>query len=177
MRRSRFILTSLLLLPIVSLVAGCEAAPEPDPQAREAAMWVFRRGGSVRLVGVAGMKTDPSALPPGEFALEGIDLNDLPTDQPPIGDDELKKALTGLTNLRVLGLYGTNVSDKSAETIAGLKPLQELELSQTLVTDKGLETLSALPEIKRVFLRNSGEGITDDGVANFESRTGAQVFR
>ena len=173
MSRQFTILTLLLSLPVLT---GCESAPEPDPQAREAAMWVLRRGGNVRLMNVAGRKTDMSQLPEGNFALEEIDLNDLPTDQPPITDGELK-ALEGLTNLRVLGLYGTNISDKGAETIAGLKSLRQLELSQTLITDKGLETLAVLPELERVFLRNSGDGITDDGVSNFEKRTGAQVFR
>lgn len=155
---------------------GCGDDPVPDPQARKAAEWALRRGGTVRIVDLPGQLSDLGELPSGEFGLEAIALNDLPPTQPPIRDKELK-ILEGLKNLRSLGLFGADVGDEGAETIASIKSLRELELSQTRITDRGLESLAALPEIEKLFIRNVGDGVTDDGVKQFERRTGAQVFR
>ncbi|MGC1273565.1 MAG: hypothetical protein WBC44_07635 [Planctomycetaceae bacterium] len=164
------------------VVSGCGGGAEPDPKAGEVAKWVLRRGGSVRARftdaegnDVNRKITDSANLPTGGFALEEIDLNQLPTNVPPIRDEELK-VLEGLTNLQKLGLYGSNLSDKGTETIAGLKSLRELELSQTLITDAGLETLSTLPNLESLFLRNVGDKVTDEGVKAFERRTGAKVL-
>ena len=165
--------TPLLLAILVA--SGC-GGPEADPQARPAAEWVLRRGGSVRVVDVAGEIRDVGRLPGGGFALEAIDMNDLPPEQPPVRDDELK-VLEGLTNLVSLGLYGSNVSDEGVEIIASLKTLRDLELSQTQITDRGLEALAKLPELERLFLRNVGDKVTAEGVKAFQQRSDAQVFR
>jgi hypothetical protein len=130
----------------------------------------------VRLFGVPGEIRDFGRLPGGGFALERIDLNNLPPDQPAITDDELK-VLEGLTNVTSLGLYGSNVGDEGAEIIASLDTLEELELSQTQISDQGLESLAGLPELERLFLRNVGDKVSADAVKKFEDRTGAQVFR
>jgi len=158
------------------LAAGCGGGPEPDPKARDAAEWAIRRGGTVRVVDLPGAVRDLGRLPGGEFALEEIDMSDLPPEQPAVGDAELK-AIEGLTNLRRLVLYGSNVTDKGCASIATIPSLRELELSQTQVTDRGLDELGKLPEIEKVFLRNIGPALTDDAVKAFERKTGAQVFR
>ena len=166
---------SLKLGSAVLLLCGC-GGPERDPGARAAAEWALRRGGVVRVVNMPREIGDMGRLPGGGFALEAIDMNDLPADQPPVRDGELK-VLEGLTNLATLGLYGSDVGDEGAETIAKIESLRELELSQTQITDKGLESLGALPNLERVFLRNVGDRISADAVKQFEQRTGAQVFR
>lgn len=160
----------------VLFLAGCGGGVKPDPKAREAAEWALRRGGTVRVGDVAGVVRDVGRLPGGDFALESIDLNDVGPAREPVTDKELK-ALEGLTNLRHLGLFGANVTDKGCETIATVKSLRELELSQTQVTDQGLETLGTLRNLEKVFLRNVGPKVTDDGVKAFERRTGAVVYR
>lgn len=166
--------TLALLLP--AAIAGCGGGPEPDPRAREAAEWALRRGGVVRVIDLPGPVRDLGRLPGGEFALEEIDMSDLPPDQPAVQDAELK-SIEGLTNLRRLVLYGANITDKGCESIATIRSLHELELSQTQVTDRGLDALAKLPDLEKLFLRNLGPQITDDGVKNFERKTGAQVFR
>lgn len=167
-------LAAPLLLAL--LLAGCGGGVKADPKAREAAEWALRRGGTVRVADVPGVIRDVGRLPGGEMALEEIDLNGVGTAREPVEDRELK-ALEGLTNLKSLGLLGANVTDKGCETIATIKSLRELELSQTQVTDQGLETLATLPKIEKVFLRNVGPKLTDDGVKTFERRTGAKVYR
>lgn len=163
------------LLSLTLLIVGC-GGPEADPKAREAAEWALRRGGTVRVYDVAGEVQELGRLPGGAFALEAIDMNGLDPNQPPIRDDELK-VLEGLTNLQTLGLYGANVTDKGAETIATLKSLRELELSQTQITDAGLETLSKLRNLEKLFIRNVGDKVTDEGVKTFTQRTNAEVYR
>lgn len=158
------------------LLAGCGGGPEPDPKARDAAEWAIRRGGTVRIIDSPGVVRDLGRLPGGEFALEEIDMSDLPPGQPAVEDAELK-AIEGLTNLRRLVLYGSNVTDKGCASIATISSLRELELSQTQVSDRGLDELGKLPEIEKVFLRNIGPSVTDDAVKAFERKTGAQVFR
>jgi hypothetical protein len=161
---------------LLALTAGCGSGVNADPKAREAAEWALRRGGTVRVIDQPGNVDQIGRLPGGAFGLEEINFNNSDPNQPPIRDDELRQ-LEGLTNLQKLGLYGANVTDKGAETIATLKSLRELELSQTQITDKGLETLSTLPNLEKLFIRNIGDKVTDDGVKAFEKKTGAEVFR
>lgn len=166
-------LLSVLLLAIAS---GCGSGVNADPKAREAAEWALRRGGTVRVVDQPGNIDQLARLPGGAFGLEEINFNAADPNQPPVRDDELRQ-VEGLTNLRKLGLYGSNVSDKGVETIATLETLRELELSQTQISDKGLETLSTLPNLEKLFIRNIGDKVTDDGVKAFQKKTGAEVFR
>ena len=169
----RSVLGCLLL---AAVAAGCGDSPEPDPQARAAAEWALKRGGRIRIVDQGGVIAGLANLPAGEFALEAIDLNSLDPANP-VRDLELE-VLRGLTNLRVLGLYGSDVSDKGVDAIATLTTLREIELSQTRVTDAGLARLAELPHLERLFLRNLGKQITDDGVKSFHARRpGVEVFR
>ncbi len=177
----RLLVITTVLLPL--FFAGCVDSLAADPAARDAAIWALRRGGTVRVRyvdadgnNVNRQVVDPDTLPAGEFALTEIDLNQIPTNQPPIRDDELT-VIADLKNLQVLGLYGSDLTDKGAETIAELRTLQQLELSQTLITDEGLATLATLPNLERLFVRNAGEEVTDDGVAAFRRRSGAEIFR
>lgn len=169
---------NLRFLGVLLFVAasGCGSGANADPKAREAAEWALRRGGTVRVIDQPGAVDQVGRLPGGAFGLEEINFNDRDPNQPPIRDDEIRQ-LEGLTNLRKLSLYGANVGDKAAETIATLQSLRELELSQTQITDAGLETLSKLPNLEKLFIRNVGDKVTDDGVKAFERKTGAQVFR
>ena len=53
----------------------------------------------------------------------------------------------GLTQLQILHLGGTNVTDSGMEYLKGLTQLQNLTLVGTMVTDEGVRRLKqALPE-------------------------------
>lgn len=147
----------------------------PDPQARPVAEWALKRGGTVRIFDIPGEISDLGALPSRAFALEAVNMNELGVDQSPITDEDVE-ILKGLTNLRTLGLYGSNVTDEGCKTIAALTSLRELELSQSRISDAGLETLATLPNLEKLFIRNVGDKVTQDGVANFKRRSDAEVF-
>lgn len=148
----------------------------PDPQAREAAEWALQRGGTVRVFDIPGEIRSLGRLPRSGFALEEINMNELGFEQEPVTDEELR-VLEGLTNLRSLGLYGSRVTDKGAETIAKLTTLRELELSQSRITDVGLAKLATLPNLEKLFIRNVGDGVTDEGAAAFERQSDAMLYR
>jgi internalin A len=56
--------------------------------------------------------------------------------------------LKGLTNLSLVGLGGTQVTDAGLVQIKGLAKLSELDVSRTQVTDAGVKELQqALPNL------------------------------
>ena len=60
-------------------------------------------------------------------------------------------ALKGLTNLKVLALSNSQVSDAGLEHLKGLKNLEVLTLHNTQVTDAGVADLQqALPQLRIV---------------------------
>jgi hypothetical protein len=64
----------------------------------------------------------------------------------PIRDDDLAQ-LQRLTNLRVLRLRATLITDKGLKHLKGLSKLRDLSLMSTKVTDAGLEQLKAFPDL------------------------------
>ena len=164
------------LMLVCAAVVGC-GGTVADPQARAAAEWALGRGGQVRLVDRGGWITAASQLPEGDFGLEAIDLNRPDPSPDPIRDKELT-VLEGLKHLRVLGLYGANLTDKGLAPLLSVKSLQELELSQTRLTAAGLEQLAELPNLKKVFVRGTSGTLTDAGTEAFEKlRPGVTVYR
>lgn len=163
------------LLLVCCALAACGEL-NPDPQARAAAHWALDRGGTVRVFGEPSVITDPGLLPSGAFALEAINMNELSPGANRVSDKELE-VLKGLTNIRKLGLYGSSVTDAGCEIISTLKTLHELELSQSQITDTGLAQLATLPNLEKLFIRNVGEGVTDEGVKAFKSRSDAAIYR
>jgi hypothetical protein len=83
----------------------------------------------------------------------------------PLTDDDLG-CLSHLTNLRVLSLRGTLVSDKGARHLKAFTKLQNLNLStrEGLITDAALPHLQALPNLEYLDLDRTA--ITDAGLAH-----------
>lgn len=171
-QRSLFAFFSVVLCCALISCGG----PEPDPRGRAAAEWAIKRGGTVRVMGVAGVIGDMSQLPRGEVALEEINLNQLDPRERPVQDDELA-VLEGLTNLRVLGLHGSQINDQGCEMIGGIKSLRQVELSQSRISDEGLAHLARLPNLESLFIRNVGDRVTDEGIKSFRRTSKANVFR
>jgi serine/threonine protein kinase/Leucine-rich repeat (LRR) protein len=75
-----------------------------------------------------------------------------------VGDANLG-FLDMLTQLRVLGLRSTAITNASAERIAGLSRLEQLDLEATAIDDGGLAQLAPLQKLKRLVLTKTA--ITD----------------
>jgi Leucine-rich repeat (LRR) protein len=73
------------------------------------------------------------------------------------------EAITGLTNLRDLGLVNVNVDDRDMKLLTRLAELEQLDLTDTSVGDEGLESILALPKLRRLYLHRTR--ISLDGAA------------
>ncbi len=95
--------------------------------------------------------------------LEGVSLEM----REKIGDAGLSH-LRGLTKLRKLNLYGTQVSDEGLKLLGRLTNLEELNLSHTRVTDAGLAHLNTFGHLRSLSLIRhfNGTRISDDGLAH-----------
>jgi len=78
-----------------------------------------------------------------------------------IGDDDLP-CLSRLTDLQVLMLHDTQISDVGLVHVQGLTNLEVLLLRNTRVTDAGLVHLAGLNKLKRLELH--GTQVTDKGL-------------
>lgn len=141
-------------------MTGCGGG-EWDPHSADAAKFVLSAGGSLHVVGRSVPVESPGALPEGEFGIERIELKGAK-----IKDEDLKK-LSGLKNLKYVGLYQVRVGDKGIEHLAEIPTLTELELSGTNMTDKGLDALAKLPNLKKLFIRNTM--VTEKKVEEFRA--------
>jgi hypothetical protein len=74
--------------------------------------------------------------------------------------------LKALTNLNVLAIGVTQVSDAGMEQLKRLKNLTELSLFHAQVGDAGLEHLKALTKLQKLGLR--GTKVTAQGIAEFK---------
>ena len=81
----------------------------------------------------------------------------------------LRAHLNSLTNLKVVVLSRTEVTDAGLEHLAGLENLQGLDLSDAGFTDAGLEHLSTLTNLKQ--LRLVRAQITDSGLKHLTALT------
>ncbi len=106
-----------------------------------------------------------SEVPIGDEALKSIagltELKVLLLGFTQVTDAGLKH-IEGLTELRSLLIDHTRVTDAGLEHIKPLVQLNTLMLDSTKVTDAGLKQLSGLVELKRLGLNNTQ--ITDDGL-------------
>ena len=102
------------------------------------------------------------------FYVRFVDLGPLST----IVDRERHVTLTGWdqkdysviapqTDIIVLQMANTDVTDETLKYLAGMKSLRELDLNHTQITDTGLSRIAALPVLQD--LRLAGTKITDDG--------------
>jgi hypothetical protein len=74
--------------------------------------------------------------------------------------------LKGMTGLRELQLYGTNVTDAGLVQFMGLTNLKELVLGDTKITDAGLVHLKGLTKLR--YLNLEKLRITDAGIAELQ---------
>ncbi len=86
----------------------------------------------------------------------------------PITDAALP-ALAGLSQLRVLDLYGTRVTGRGLSQLAGLQQLEFLNLDRTRADDAGMAAIAQLPSLRTLLLR--GSRITDEGLAHLGHQT------
>jgi hypothetical protein len=86
----------------------------------------------------------------------------------PFRDTDLE-FVEGLTTLKVLVLFGTQVSDAGLANLKGLTRLEELYLDYTHVSDAGLDYLKGLTQLKNLDL--CGTQVTDAGLANLKGLT------
>jgi hypothetical protein len=155
---------------------------------RTVAEWVLSIGGQVKLRDATGDRhvAARADLPAGPFSLFGVMVGG----KKAVITDAALKNLTGLTGLKELELYGTDVTDAGLERLkefpqlasihlggtsvgdAGLGHLKELvllsnlDLGGTRVTDAGLEHLKGLTKLD--YVRLSGTKVTADGVAKLQ---------
>jgi serine/threonine protein kinase len=76
--------------------------------------------------------------------------------------DDILKDLLPLTEIGVLGLQGTHITDAGLKHVAGFKLLHQLYLGQTAVSDAGLRELVGLDRLTHLGLENTR--VTDAGV-------------
>jgi serine/threonine protein kinase len=76
--------------------------------------------------------------------------------------DDILKEIQPLTDIGVLGLQGTMVSDEALKYVASLKKLHQLYLGQTSISDAGLKELVGLERLTHLGLENTN--VTDAGM-------------
>lgn len=146
----------------ISLTAGCGAKAKSDPNAREAAEQVLSLGGSFIPVGTNAAFKKGMNLPEGPITMRAVDLN-----QRDVTDTQLEK-LSGLTNLKKLGLHSAKITAKGFDQLATMTTLEELEVSYTALNDEQLEKLTALPKLQKLFIH--GTRVSDEAVQKFQQQ-------
>ncbi len=86
----------------------------------------------------------------------------------PIDDADLR-FLEGMTNVKLLDLRGTRVTDTGLAYLSGLGSLKSLDLSDTQVSDAGLVHLRRLANLQTLDL--AGTRVTDAGLAHLQGLT------
>lgn len=81
-------------------------------------------------------------------------------------DDKPLKIVSQLSNLLVLRLDDTDVTNAGLKTLASLTQLKQLEISRTLITGDGLAPLSGMTSIENLIIGYNR--LTDAGFANLE---------
>lgn len=180
--------TSLLLLVLVVVMAGCKKEPAGDKPATPATAVSMRGpalsqeqivaeiekcGGKVERDGNASDGPvilvdlrDTKVTDAGLEHLSGLShLQTLALVNTDVTDAGLGH-LTELSNLRDLSLANTKVTDAGLDHLNGLHQLQTLELLNTKVTDAGLEHLKGLSRLQRLGLVNLK--VTDQGVKKLQ---------
>ena len=76
--------------------------------------------------------------------------------------DDVLEDLLPLTEIGVMGLQGTQITDEGLKHVAGFKKMFQLYLGQTKVTDVGLKELANHPRLEHLGLENTR--VTDDGI-------------
>ena len=88
-----------------------------------------------------------------------------------ITDDGLRH-LSGLTDLEVLALNGTNVGGAGLSNLRQCRKLKGLPMNNAPITDIGLSHIAHLDNLE--WLQLSGTKITDDGLSHLSGLTGLE---
>ncbi|MDB5388321.1 MAG: hypothetical protein JWM11_3967 [Planctomycetaceae bacterium] len=130
---------------LVSVVAGCGG--KEDPAVRVAAENIVKLGGSFTLHGLTVPIKTAVKIPKGILRIQKVGLNHT---QARDSDLELLKPLT---DLEILELQSTKITDAGLAHLQGLKGLRELDLYDCQhISDKGLESLQSLPKLSKLEL-------------------------
>ena len=81
--------------------------------------------------------------------------------QPLVTDDELRP-LADLPRLRVVSIYGPQITDEGLKHLASAHELEDLDLIMTKETDATLRMAATFPSLRRAFF--SSRSVTDEGV-------------
>jgi hypothetical protein len=176
-RRFQFSLRSLLVFVLLCAVVSSWFAVRMK-QAREQRevleIIVVRLGGTIvydhwEMVGPALPRAASSRKLLGADFFSDVFL--LYLDGTQVTDAGLEH-LKGLTALQGLSLDGTQVTDAGLEHLKGLTALQGLYLDGTQVTDAGLEHLKGLTALQWLYL--DGTQVTDAGLEHLKGLTALQ---
>jgi hypothetical protein len=85
---------------------------------------------------------------------------------PDIRDKDLE-VLLGLTNLRIVNLDTTPITDEGVKRLAGIPSIDTVSLTRTAITDAGLAALGTLTDMNE--LRLDATAITDAGLAHLKA--------
>jgi hypothetical protein len=130
-------------------LAGCGGDPENYGENRNAALLVLTKGGYVRAQDVGYLIKKQGQLTQEELLVTEVNVS-----EKEFSDLDLV-SLKPLSELEVLNLYGTQVTNEGMSSIAEMKSLKSLELSYTAITDEGLEKLSTLENLSELYLHGT----------------------
>jgi Leucine-rich repeat (LRR) protein len=140
------------------------AGPVAELSDREAATWIQRVHGSLRLVGSEAWLGPKSSLPQGPLKIKEISF--LSSDLKRSIDDHSAPHLAKLDRLEGLDIRGTAITGQAMRYIAGAQRLKKLIVSETDVDDYGLKQIAALKSLEGLWLHNTK--ITNDGLVHLQ---------
>jgi Ran GTPase-activating protein (RanGAP) involved in mRNA processing and transport len=165
----RHAVTAALLF---SVVAGCSG--KTDPAVRVAAERIVKLGGSFTLSGLTVPVKTADKIPLGNLNITKVSLNSTHAKD---ADMELLKPLTqveilelqssditdtglghlkDLKTLRELDLHDCqHISEKGLESLQGLSRLTKLEVSKTPINDAAVDRLSSMKQLSQLYLNNT----------------------
>ncbi len=77
--------------------------------------------------------------------------SDLSASPPALNDDEFRQ-ITALSELRILKIDESRLTDEGAGRVSWLVNLEELRLTSPFITDRTLEAIARLPKLRRLCL-------------------------
>ncbi|MEE3219282.1 MAG: hypothetical protein VX257_03415, partial [Planctomycetota bacterium] len=130
------------------------------------ANWVLAQRGNVTVRLPDGRElsgiVDPLQLPKGEFTLTEIHL----VDNPQIVDADLEN-VRGISQLKVLNISGSGVTDRGIVHVIGCTQLRDLDLSRTKITDVAASLLARIQSLRQLYV--AGTDISGDGLEHLKS--------
>ena len=165
---TRFVVLSLLLIPITSSITFADEASEA------AVKKIEESGGTVRPIASNDPRVEVSFHFVGdEFRDEMLvpvaslsAVYELRLDNTPLTSAGLAH-ISNLTSIERLHLEKTQLDDAGLAHLKGLENLQYLNLYGTAVTDAGMEQLAGLKNLKRLFVWQTE--VTEAGAAKLEA--------